>query len=429
MSTGSFCSYLPSNYRSKGRPVKKRKPKNKVTGSSFISEPAPRALQKKNYTSSSSAGKQEVDHPKVLKIDAAEHTILHIDTQIRSFLSQNISSVSDLQQELRKCLTILHDGEDPSQRILAQRKVSELRKRIKDLESTLELGLYIFRTEDLLEEYRQLLRQEGGGSFIKMDLYEFNKNKARMDVIESNYLRVARDYAIIENVAQKPQKMMCPTCFNIDLTPSDEDDSIFICGMCLTEVEIMDDTPSFKDTDRVNMSSKYTYTKKGHFSNAIKRFQGVQNTEPKKIEHAVSILKNEMIKHNLVEEREMVNSVTKDHLYMFLSEQCLSDRYDDLNLLFHIITGEPCPDISQYEDALFEDFDLLEKAYKEIDDGSRSNSLNVNYKLYKLLQRQGYPCKKDDFYILKTKTKEDEHDEKMRECWEHLGWYPWIPTY
>jgi len=54
--------------------------------------------------------------------------------------------------------------------------------------------------------------------------------------------------------------------------------------------------------------------------------------------------------------------------------------------------------------------------------------LNVYYKLYKLLQRNGFNCHKDEFYILKTKAKEDEHDEKMKKAWRILGW-DWIETF
>jgi hypothetical protein len=176
------------------------------------------------------------------------------------------------------------------------------------------------------------------------------------------------------------------------------------------------------------MSSKYTYTRKGHFIDAAKRFQGTQNIDPKKIQEAVSIIEKEMKLHDLVKDRNTPHSVTKDQIYMFLSEQDLSSFYEDLNLIFHIITKEPCPDITDYLDGIYEDFDCLEGALKDLQDEERTNSLNVNYKLYKLLQRRGYSCRKDDFYILKTKTKEDEHDEKMKQAFLLLGWQ-WHPTF
>ena len=423
MSSGDFCSYLPSNYRRKKAPRNAKKAPPPKGGTSFITKLAPstgKSGRRKNRQ------REEVNEcPSVLRINAAEYTILHIDIKIRAYLTSKISTISELQKDLHRCIDILTHGDDPAQKIMARKRADELRKKIKDLESTIELMLYIFRTQDMLEEYRKLMRIEKGSSFLRLEPTKYNENESRMNIIEGNYLRIAREYAEIENIEQKAQKMICPDCQGIYFTQSSEEDSIFICQQCFIEIEILDDTPSYKDTDRVNMASKYTYTKKGHFCNAIKRFQGVQNIEPKKIEIAVSVLKEEMMKHNLVSEQGLFNSVTKDHLYMFLSECGLSERYDDLNLLYYIITDVPCPDISEYEDYLYEDFDLLEEAYQKVKEPDRPNSLNVNYKLYKLLQRRGYPCKKEDFYILKTKAKEDEHNEKMKECWDVLEW-TWI---
>jgi hypothetical protein len=127
-----------------------------------------------------------------------------------------------------------------------------------------------------------------------------------------------------------------------------------------------------------------------------------------------------------------VDKVSKDNLYRFLTEKRLSNHYDDIHLLHHIITGKPCADFSQFEGVLLEYFELQEKALDEITTADkkigRTNSINVYYKLYKLLQKVGWECKKGDFYILKTKTKEDEHDEKMKKAWFKLGW-TWIDTF
>jgi hypothetical protein len=175
------------------------------------------------------------------------------------------------------------------------------------------------------------------------------------------------------------------------------------------------------------MSNRYTYTRRSHFIDAMKKYQGKHNVDSEFLQTITQELLKEMRMHNLNE-----TTVTKDHLYMFLSEKKMCSHYEDINILFHIITGNPCPDFSYLENNLLELFELQEKALNEATasdkNDNRINSINVYYKLYKLLQKLGYPCKKGDFYILKTKTKEDEHDDKMRKAWEILGWQ-WIETY
>lgn len=447
-----FCQYLPSNKR-KPKPTKKgRKSRpSKTPAPSFLSAPpsstptassrskgGARRSSKPRSGKTSSASSTRSERPRKtgwwragaskMKIDARDYNIFHIDSKIRDKLSANISTVKELECDLTKTLWILKNGDDPAQKVLAKHQASLLRKRIQDLESTLELTFYIFRTADLLEEYRTLIKSAGARSFVSVEPAKYDTNTARMNELVSQYLCIAQDYVELENLSRRPKKLVCPACQGIDFHLSIDDDSIYICSTCSTEVEILDDAPSFKDTDRVNMASKYTYTRKGHFIDAVKRFQGTQNTDPKKIQDAVVVVEEEMEKHNLISDQGQKNSVSKDHIYGFLSERGLSNHYDDLNLIFHIVTGDDCPNISEFVDDLLEDFDKLEEVLEEIKDDDRINSLSVNYKLYKLLQRRGYPCRKDDFYILKTKTKEDEHDEKMKEAWNILGWN-WIPTF
>lgn len=444
-----FCQYLPSNRRKVSRPTKKSK-SQKPNALSFLAAAPPstssttfsrskkssRTCVSRNKTSgpstNSSEGPQKSEwwrpNTSKLQIDAKDYNIFHIDSKIRDKLSANISTVKDLELDLTKILWILNNGDDPAQKVLAKHQASMLRKRIQDLESTLELAFYIFRTADLIEDYRFLICNAGAKSFVSVTPSKCNDSTFRMNELVGEYLCIAQDYVEIENLSQRPKKLICPACQSIDFLLSSDDDSIYICKTCQTEVEILDDAPSFKDTDRVNMASKYTYTRKGHFIDAVKKFQGTQNTDPKKIQNAVLVVEEEMNQHNLVAEQNLRTSVSKDHVYMFLSERGFSNHYDDLNLIFHIITGVECPNISEFVDELYEDFDKLEDVLEEIKDDDRTNSLSVNYKLYKLLQRRGYSCRKDDFYILKTKTKEDEHDEKMKEAWNVLGW-KWIPTF
>lgn len=427
-----FCQYLPSN---KKNPIQKNVCSNPSKEQKNIRQfITPSLLCQTNIQKETTIQKEkkiEWWSSEQLKptLDISKYNIVSIDMKIKEMLSSNITSLPDLQEGLRKVLWIYKNNSDPAQRIAAKHQASFLRKRIQDIESTIELSFYIFRTTELINEYKDLNKKLGTKSFITIttDVSQ-NDIEKKIENIISKYLTIAQDYVNIENIHIKTIKLSCPSCYSYNFTSVKDDDSIYICKDCNTEIEILDDSPNFKDTDRVNMASKYTYTRKGHFIDAAKRLQGIQNIDPKKIKEAVEIIEKEMKLHDLVKERNFPNSVTKDQVYMFLSEQKLSSFYEDLNLIFHIITGEPCPNISDYLDGIYEDSDILEEVLKDIQDEDRTNSLNVNYKLYKLLQRRGYSCRKDDFYILKTKTKEDEHDEKMKQAFLILGW-KWNPTF
>jgi len=417
MSQGnSFCQYLP---KSKKRPPRKSKPRR---SKSRTPKAHSRTLSKSflvasgNTPTSRSRKRSTHKPPKpVPHIDTRDLNIFHIDAQIRRKLESKITAIPELYRELQSILWILNHGKNPVDKVLAKQKASILRKKIQDLETTLELGLYLFRTSDILEEYRNLLTISGPQSFVSHQESTMDKDAFRKQELISQFLCVAQEYVKIDHLNQPLEKIICQECRSFDFQFDDEN-SIYVCKECGTEVEVLDDSPSFKDTDRVNMSSRFSYSRRGHFIDATRKYQGLQNIDPKKIARVVEVLKEEMKLHSLT-----VETVTKDHIYMFLSEKRLSRHYEDLNLLYHIITGKPCPNISALEDDLLDDFDKQEEKLAEVLEDERDNSLNVNYKLYKLLQRRGFPCQKDDFYILKTKTKEDEHDEAMKAAWAKLA--------
>ncbi len=408
----SFCSYIPKQ-RSRRRKVRRKKPKPKVK-SSFLSQLGDQPLPRKRCVK-----REQIP---VLRIDTRDFNIFHIDSQIRKKLELKISTIPELQKDLCNILWILKNGENPVDKTLAGHQATIIRNRIRDLETTFELGLYLFRTSDILDEYRKIVASSGPQSFVGG--CDTGDSSTRKKELSSQFMCIAQEYAEIEFISQPIEKIVCQDCGSFEFNFDDES-SIYICKKCGTEVEILDDSPSFKDTDRVNMSSRFSYSRRGHFTDAMKRFQGIQNIDPKKISRAVKVLKEEMKMHSLT-----IETVTKDHIYMFLSEKRLSRHYEDLNLLYHIITGKPCPNITSYEDELLDLFDKQEEKLDEVLEDERDNSLNVNYKLYKLLQKVGYPCRKDDFYILKTKTKEDEHDTAMKKAWKLLGsGWEWIGTF
>jgi hypothetical protein len=365
--------------------------------------------------------KDDTQRETEIKIDVESCDILFIDEQIKRKLSAKISTLKEMQQDLINLLWILKNSEDPVDRIGADKESALLRRSIKDIEGGFELGLYLLRTTDMLEEYRTIISGTAAKSFIR-DLRPRDDSKIyRKNQIILEFLRISKQYVNLENFRQKQRNTpICDVCHNNNLRESD-DNSIYVCK-CGNQIEVLDDAPTFKDSERVNMSTRYTYTCRGHFNEAMNRFEGKQNTEI--AQGTLDILIREMQLHGL-----SPKTFSKDHLYMFLSENKLSDFYADINLIFFLITKINPPDITKYRNELLEMFDQLEEAYKLVKDDDRLNSLNVNWKLYKLLQLLDYPCKKDDFFCLKTPTKQGEHEEKWHAMIEYLrSQYPNVNT-
>ena len=118
-------------------------------------------------------------------------------------------------------------------------------------------------------------------------------------------------------------------------------------------------------------------------------------------------------------------NITKEHILLFLKETNHSKHYEDVVLIYHKMTGKQVNDISNLEPQLMEDFDkisnLYDKRFKFTGKIDRKSFINTQYVLFQLLRRHKYPCKKEDFNMLKTLDRKSFHDDIVRELFESLN--------
>ena len=356
------------------------------------------------------------------KLYYGEHSILFIHEKIQEKLLHRIKSLQDLEKERKVLATIVELSTEPIDRVLAVHKLTRTREIIKGLENGLELLLYKSSTEKLISRYKQLCTSEIK-SFTESSLSSVAIQEEKDNLIFS-FVCIAQEYINIAGFFQKRKKVECEKC-RIEMECTE---NAYICPVCGKEVEILDDTPSFKDISRVNTTSRYIYVRDGHFIKAWREFQGIHPVTKAALKNGERCLLEEMQKHHLTEK-----TVTKDHLYTFLTEQGLGDNYENIHLLYSMITGIPCADFSEYYHETMYLFYQQERAYELVKDVSRDNSLIVNYKLLKVIQRLCYVhnlphnYKKHDFFCLKTDNKRCEHDDVMEKAWNVLQW-PWISS-
>jgi hypothetical protein len=169
---------------------------------------------------------------------------------------------------------------------------------------------------------------------------------------------------------------------------------------------------NFQDLSRVNTNTKYKYEKRCHFRDTINQYQGLQTKNiPDKVFEDIKTL----IRLN------NISKVSKEHIRQFLMETKNSKYYEDVQLIYSKLTNTPCPDISSYEKALFDDFDKLVDAFLKIK-LSRKNFLNSHYVLRQLLRRHGFKVGEDELTNLKTPSRVREHDDIYQQCCDILGW-------
>lgn len=391
-----------------------------------------------------------------------EIDIIHLDEKIKKNILKEINKFEDYKKELDTLEDTINNSNEnlPEKRrkeVLI--KVNILKKKIFEIENNITMAEYICLSSPVLTRYKKLINTpvkllffngniqkgtltkkldnsidlnssdeqsgyKGQNQIQYLNVQKFiktNDKKEKQDIIDE-FLAIAKNYISINTYKEESAQQYYCDCGNF--TNCIEIQNKIICNECSSVHSIQSIQTSFKDIDRVNLSQKYKYKKKVHFRDTLNQYQGKQN---KNVEHIYPILEEQFLLHNLVNKdgklnSEKYSSITKEHIYMFLFETNNSNFYEDINMIHAYFTGIPCPDISDIEQLLYEDFDKVVDAYESLGDIDRIHFLNGQYILYQLLKRRKYKVKENDFDILKTRERLVEHDEIYQKICMKLEW-------
>ena len=361
-----------------------------------------------------------------------EVDILSLHERILESFDREMTNLSKYR-ESRTNLEKLLDHPDilnSTQRAI-KNTIQQLESTIEDIEVGQTRGFYVMEATDLVQKYSEILRQPKKVSFMGAPV---KNNSEKADIVKK-YLATVKKYCPnVDTPRVKPtlgkEVDQCKKCEGSP--PMIELDGYYVCTICGGEENIGAASSSYKDAERVNVGSKYTYDKRIHFRDCMNQFQGKQNsTIPPKVYEA---LEQEFANHGLLrksdKKEERFKDITKELVLLFLKETGYSKHYEDAVLIHYNLTGVQPPDISDLEPKIIADFDQLvetyETLYKSDDPNSkkigRKNFINNQYVLYQLLRRHKFPCDVSEFSILKTTERKSYHDSICAELFAALGW-------
>lgn len=352
------------------------------------------------------------------------YDIIQLDRLIKDTI-QAENTRQRLQEHRRRVESINRHLDTKNRRIEYRQKKSlqteksSLEQKIQDIEHHDRLAEYVCKSHRIIEEYRKMLEVPVSVSFIRKT--RDDSQDARKQQLLDEFLAIASEYIPIKNwKRERINTIGCECGNNTDFTYTE---NTITCEKCGIERNIYTIQTNFKDIDRVNLSQKYKYSKRVYFRDTINRYEGKQN---RKIDRKVyDDLHDWFRKHNLLVDSYDLHTqhqrISKEHLYMALSETGHNLHYEDINLLHYQFTGIPCPDISNVREALFEDFDRVMEVYDSLN-VDRINSLNSQYILYQLLRRRKVKINENDFGMLKTRDRLIEYDEIYQQICLKLEW-------
>ena len=359
--------------------------------------------------------------------------IFSIDKKIRDIWDKIENDIKKINNDIKDFEIILNNEEENISNHVKHdinEKIKELKTQKDSLEKSLQNQHYYTIDFEELNQSNKLSDLPKKISF--MGKSSSNKNDKKISKIYFDILKKYDiEYKELEELTKNPskkEKHICSNCRSQDFMTNSEQ-NLEICENCGKQEEKTYKSLSYKDISRVNMSNKYTYERRIHFKDCINQYQGKQNSTID--EKIYQELEEQFERHGLLygnsdtPKKTRFQKITKDHIILFLKETNNSKHYEDVVLIYNKMTGKKVDDISHLENQLMEDFDkisnLYDKKFKFTKKVERKSFINTQYVLFQLLRHYKYPCKKEDFNMLKTLERKSFHDDIVKELFECLG--------
>jgi hypothetical protein len=295
---------------------------------------------------------------------------------------------------------------------------------------------FIAKTNHLIQRYMEILQTQL--SYEEREKYDQEKEELQRQYFNfAEEIITLRRWADIK-VNQKPiVQTKCKFCHNNDPGKFEMDDSNKkFCLECSGQQETLETGVPYKDYDRSNTVSKFTYSRIIHFQECIKQYHGKQNCKiPKEV---FEKLESKFKALNLLVDSDNTHvkysRITKEHILIFLKQLGYTNHYENANYIYYVLAGKRIDDIEYLEEQLIKDFKELSFLYdfiygkdkpKEL---KRKSFMNVQYILFQLLRNRNHKCRIEDFSVLKTIEKKKFHDEVCSHLFDQLGWN-FTPTF
>lgn len=209
-----------------------------------------------------------------------------------------------------------------------------------------------------------------------------------------------------------PDAGMCSKC-NQSMLITPDCMSCPECGLSVDVIESSFRTCTYREHRPVPF---FTYKRINHFNEWLQRFQGKDRaTIPDSVFERV---RDEM-KRMRVPEKHM----TQLKLRGMLKKLGLNKFYEHVPRIFHVITGEPLPQLSLGEEEKLRNmFMKMQEPFARACPSDRKNFLSYSFVLLKLAQLLQLDDILDAFSLLKSKEKLYVQEKVWKSICEQLGW-------
>ena len=370
-----------------------------------------------------------------------EFDIINLDNKIKDYFQNELKNIIPIEEELKE-LTVTFNNLNSNQNLHSNIlnnisiNINNLKEKLEKLRKNEDLTTYISKTASYIEDFRLMLNTPIKISFFKKKTVSETSNTKTNIIInyinaikylnlnDSQIMKEIQDAVLLLTNTREEKTEVCLECKS---ELFDETERYKICKSCGSQEEIISYMSSYKDANRVNISTKYVYDREIHFRDCMNQYQGKQNCH---IEQKVyDDLEREFKNYGLIVEGALTNqekfvNITRSHVSSFLRDLHYTKHYENAILIHYNMTGKPPDNIKHLEDTLREEFNMLVEMYDKLyakDNTKRKNFISTHLTLYQLLLKHGHKCNKEDFIMLKTTERKSAHLEILRNLFTELG--------
>lgn len=302
-----------------------------------------------------------------------------------------------------------------------RKTINELEKHIYEISNDKKKNEYLEKVTDYLREYQKLRPQHRVVYFGKKKKIEEDEDDETVKnrvILISNYIDIAGEYYDIDVRRVKTKNSLCQVCGADIAKVGVDNDGVLEC-ICGYEYVTYSKESMYKDTARLESTrSDGNYQDRENFEKAIDNFGCKQEDNlPQGLEDAINsymtsygFLSAEEIRKLPLNKDGSRGNTSIELLTTILKSTGYSEYYDNVRLILYKIWGWEKKDISHLKEILMADYDKTQRVYVTIEK-DRKSSLNSQYRLFRHLQANNYPCTIDDFRVVRTPSILNEHDK------------------
>lgn len=284
-----------------------------------------------------------------------------------------------------------------------------MKRKIKQLNHEADLLIYEELTTPLLDEYKKKYKN------IENDFNLNLETKNLRDILIEKYLKIAKTFCKIPNRENYQSILYCVCCDSKNINLTD-----MICLDCNTFInELNYSVENFAFSKQC--TSRFTNQNSVEYSKETNLLQCIDKIQANQLKHIdISII--DEIKNELNFQKILKPSKT-DIFKILKSKKIPKLAYENAYLIYYLLTGEKITFPADLLKLVKNDCHIIEKVLNELNENEKPMKkycFNVYYKLLRLLVKNGYQPKSDDWFLVSNKI--GFYDKIYRKICDEVGW-------